>query len=84
MRGRSRGAIGGAARPFAGRDAGPTEAGDPTEGEEVVGREEREEIRDYGLIECAGLGHAPGRSGRAVAARPSILWWLMVSHRLRG
>jgi hypothetical protein len=29
----------------------------------------------YGLIECAGLEHAPQHFGRAVAARPSILWW---------
>ena len=30
----------------------------------------------YGLIECAGSEHALRRFGRAVAARPSILWWL--------
>ena len=29
----------------------------------------------YGLIECAGSEHALWRFGRAVVARPSILWW---------
>jgi hypothetical protein len=32
-----------------GRGEGPTEVGDPTEGEEVVGREEREETGIMGL-----------------------------------